>query len=110
MASTNDNKYWLVKSQNNLLEKNVKVMNEMYSTDDFVSQHIRKKYEGLKTANWVLFLLYYGFLIILVVFLYMTKKIGNLGKIFIIICFAIFPFVIYPIEDAIYQLIMTSYN
>lgn len=99
----------MVKSQNNLLEKNDKMIREMYSTDDSASNHITVKYNNLKKGNWILFIIYYILLVILLSFMIFSKG-GNLGKIVIFLCFGIFPFVIYPMEDAIYKSIMKSYS
>lgn len=100
----------LVRQQNKLLEANIENLNEIYSTDESQGNHIEKKYKKLQEVNYYLFLIYCVLVLILVFFLYKHKKISWYMKILILSCFALYPFVIYYIENGIYLGIMNLYT
>ena len=102
--------YNLIKSQNDILSQNIQYLNDMYSTDGTQSNNMDKKFQGLKTANFYLFIIYFCFLAILLFFLFKTTKIGIFVKIIIALCFGAYPFVIYYIENGIYIGVMNLYT
>jgi len=102
--------YQLVEAQNKLLENNIQNLTEMYSTDSSQSVHLNNKYNALKDINYYLFLVYCGILIILIVLVYRTQKIRWYFKVLLVFGFALYPFVIYYIEDGVYQGVMNLYT
>jgi hypothetical protein len=100
----------MVRQQNKLLQSNIANLNEMYSTDESQGNHIEKKYKNLQNVNYYLFLIYCVFVLILVFFIYKTQKMSWYMKILILSCFALYPFLIYYIENSIYVAIMNLYT
>ena len=114
-SSTNSNildvnSFDLVRSQNNLLQNNIKNLNEMYSTDDTQGKNVAGKTSTLQSVNYYLFLIYAVFFLILAFFMYQTQQIAIYLKIVILLCFAAYPFAIYYLENSIYGGVMQLYN
>jgi hypothetical protein len=114
-SSTNSNildvnSFDLVRSQNNLLQNNIKNLNEMYSTDDTQGKNVAGKTSTLQSVNYYLFLIYAVFFLILAFFMYQTQQISIYLKIVLLLCFAAYPFAIYYLENSIYGGVMKLYN
>jgi hypothetical protein len=104
------NEFNLVRQQNLLLQSNIQNLNEIYSTDESQGEHIEKKYKTLQNVNYYLFLIYCGFFLVMSFFIYNTTKMSWYMKILLLLCFALYPFVIYYIENGIYTGIMNLYT
>lgn len=95
--------YPLVKKQNNSLQNTIKSKNEMYSTDNQQFIYKYDKYNSLVSANYFLFIVYMCIGCFLFIFLILSDKLSLIPKILIIICFALYPFVIFYVENYIYM-------
>jgi len=102
--------YPLVKAQNVSLENTINTKHEMYSTDNQQFVYKYDKYNSLVSANYFLFIVYVCIGCFLVIFLTMTEKLSTIPKILIILLFAIYPFVIFYIENYAYTVWLYLYS
>jgi len=98
----------LINKQNEKIIKDIKRIDEKYSTDNQKIYYEKKKLEYLDNLNWYLFFLFYIFAFIVSFFIFKTEY-KLKWKIFFIILVFIYPFVISTITYYIYELIVYIY-
>ena len=83
----------LINKQNEKIIKDIKRIDEKYSTDNQKIYYEKKKLEYLDKLNWYLFFLFYIFAFVVCFFIFKTEyKLA--WKIFFILLVFIYPFVI----------------
>lgn len=94
-----------VKAENDLINQQIQENNNSYSTDNkqFVYQTENLVY--LKSINFVIFIIYYIAFLIFLYFMIFVKTSDIKIKIFIILIFLLYPFIIKPIEEFFYFII-----
>lgn len=100
----------LVDQQNSVLSYALQKLNEKYSTDDQKNKFEQQKIENLRATFNSLFVIYYVSLIGVVYFLYKSTAYNIYKKLFIMVGFAIFPFVISTIELLVYDILLYAYS
>lgn len=98
-------KFKSVKTQNDTLFNSIQNMSELYSTDNNRKLYKTANFEKVKNFTIILFFIYYALLFIFTLFITFKQKIKWYYKIFLISIFAAYPFLIYFIENLIYQFI-----
>ena len=96
-------------SQNNQLNAKIKTIEEETTTNNQKINYMLESIHTYKQINYYLFILYYIFVIIVAYKLFRSKN-GNIYmNVFYLLCFSIFPYVIYPLEINIYNLVLYIY-
>jgi hypothetical protein len=95
--------YFTIKAQNDTLYDSILNMREQYSTDNSRKQYKNDIYDNLKYVSDLMFYIYYGFLILFILFIYFSQKLKWYMKIVFIGIFGIYPFFIYFFENFIFQ-------
>ena len=100
----------LLDKQNDVLSYALQQLNEKYSTDDQKNKFEQQKIDNLRYTFNSIFIIYYISLIGVLYFLYKSTSYSNYKKIFILIGFAIFPFIISTIELLVYDILIYIYS
>jgi uncharacterized phage infection (PIP) family protein YhgE len=93
------NLYTAIQDQNSQLATEIEKYRNEYSTDDQKVNYEQQNIYLLLNANYVLKWLYFILFFVVVYFLYYTKQYSMYSKIGFIILLAIYPFVIYTVEQ-----------
>jgi len=108
-VNTKKNIYNLIKSQNNLIDKNS--LDLLKNTDKNYQKYTYslEQYNEIENINTIFFVLYYFLFIIFLFFIIFKINYPIILKIIIGLIFLIYPFVIYTIETIIYNIIYSLY-
>jgi hypothetical protein len=97
--SIDRNLYTAIQDQNSQLATEIEKYRNEHSTDDQKVNYEQQNIYLLLNANYVLKWLYFILFFVVVYFLYYTKQYSMYSKIGFIILLAIYPFVIYTVEQ-----------
>jgi hypothetical protein len=108
-VNTKKNIFNLIKSQNDLIEKNrLDLLKNTDKTNQKFTYSL-EQYNEIKNINTIFFILYYFLFIVLLFFVIFKFNYSILLKIIISLLFLLYPFVIYTIETIIYNIIYSLY-
>jgi hypothetical protein len=108
-VNTKKNIFNLIKSQNDLIEKNrLDLLKNTDKTNQKFTYSL-EQYNEIKNIDTIFFILYYFLFIVLLFFVIFKFKYSILLKIIISLLFLLYPFVIYTIETIIYNIIYSLY-
>ena len=94
-----------VKAENDLINQQIQENNNSYSTDNKQFFYQTENLVYLKSINFVIFIIYYIAFLIFLYFMIFVKTSDIKIKIFIILIFLLYPFIIKPIEEFFYFII-----
>jgi len=99
-----------VQTQNNNLDYDIKNYSQDHSADYKKSFYENQSIEYLKSIYVYLFYIYYFLIAIIIFILVLNRKIYKLDMILLALGLVIFPFIVYPLEQFIYSLLLYIYN
>lgn len=102
--------YEFVLNENKNLKTYIAEQKQMGSTFTQKNDFLNKRMKIIETINLIFLFIYCGFFLLLLFFLFQTKKLKIFFKIFLFLFFLFFPFIIYYIENQIYHLGLYSYS
>jgi len=112
MSDTNTTiTYQSIQTQNRTLYNSIQNMIEIYSTDNNRKLYKSDNYEKIRGFSVILFFIYYTLLLIFILLIVFKQKMKWYIKLGLIVVFSVYPFLIYYIENFIYQVIAyITYN
>lgn len=89
-----------IKKQNTLIENKINNLKENYSTDNQKVRYQAEKIISTRGMNFILYILYFVlFFVLLFVFIFKNTTLSFYPKIYIILAFFLYPFLIDPLEQ-----------
>lgn len=95
----------VIQKENTIIGNQINVTSQQDSTSQSKSNYQNIETIKIQSHNYYLFWIYYTLIIILAYFLYYKSKLDYLYKIAILVGFILYPFLIFPLEMAIYWII-----
>ena len=108
-VNTKKNIYNLIKSQNDLIEKNRLDLLKNTDKNNQKFTYSLEQYNEIENINTIFLILYYFLFIIFLFFIIFKINYPVLLKIIIGLIFLLYPFIIYTIETTIYNIIYSLY-
>jgi hypothetical protein len=97
--------------QNKLLENQIQQNQNNYTTDDTEVFYKKQQFYRQKDFNYILYIIFYVLILGLAVFLFIFNNTMNIySKLFVIVLFAIYPFIIEYIEFFVYFIFYYAYS
>lgn len=98
------NLFYSIKSQNEALANTKKELTDRYSIDDKRIEYQTGEIGSIKYINNILFYFYFLLVAVIVfIFIFSKKEIPIAFRLFIVICFVSYPFIILWLEGLIYE-------
>lgn len=101
--------YYKTKVQNDSLHRAIKTISEMHSADNNRKLYKAQNYENTQWFLSTMYYLYYSVFFILLILLYFNKNIEWWIKLIVVVLFLVYPYLIYLLENWLYQIVMTIY-
>ena len=95
--------------QNTQLEQKIRTNEDNTTTNNQKINYMGQSINTYQQINYYLFILYYIFVVFAVYKLFRSKNSDFYSNIFYLLFFGIFPYVIYPIELKLYNLVLYIY-
>ena len=99
------NLYNTVCSENNAIQTTIQNMKNTFSTDESKQMYQSTEVSNLNYVNGILFYIFF-FLVILLISILLKQNVSMTYKIIIVLLVIIYPFVIYPIEYGINNVLL----
>lgn len=107
--NTKKNIFNLIKSENDLITKNNLVLIGNINKNNQEYNYSEDQYNEIEIINTVFFVLYYVLFIVFLFSIIFKNKYSIIIKLFIVILFLLYPYIIYIIEVLIYNIIYLFY-
>lgn len=108
--NTKKNIYNLIKTENNLITKNNLVLIGNINKNNQEYTYSVEQYNEIEFINTLFFVLYYFLFIVFLFSIIFKTKYSIIIKLFIVILFLLYPYIIYIIETLIYNIIYLFYS
>ena len=106
----NNTSYDTIKTQNTSLNNFVNSATDVYSMEQTQFSYKTRQLPTLDYVYYIVFIVYWVVLALVFIIIVMTPKLSWSIKILILAIFAVFPFVVYALENLLYQLIFFIYS